>query len=131
MPHVSRQDKVLHLLFVVMLLLMIGCAIATVTCFISDRDQAGARKREGANAKADLTTEEIVTLACGVLFFISFFVAMTVQIKARHTVYQLFVKLIMHNMEWEIDPYDRSKDAMYAEKNHNDENCAVMGHTCF
>ena len=38
---------------------------------------------------------------------------MSVQIKAKHTIYQLFVKFIMQNMEWEIDEYDKSKDSLY------------------
>ncbi len=38
---------------------------------------------------------------------------MSVQIKAKHTIYQLFVKFIMHNMEWEIDEYDKSKDTLF------------------
>ena len=63
-----------------------------------------------------MTTEEIVTLSCGVLFFVSFFIAMSVQIKARHTIYQLFVKFLMQNMEWEIDEYDKSKDTLFKSK---------------
>jgi len=111
-PKVSRQDKVLHSIFIVNLLIMIGCAIATVMCFLSDKGQITKFPRN----KATLTTEEIITLSCGVLFFVSFFIAMSVQIKARRTLYQLFVKFIMQNMEWEIDEYDKSKDSLYADK---------------
>lgn len=111
-PRVSKQDKVLHVIFLLNLIVMIGCAIATVMCFLSDKEQIS----NGTRNKVDLTTEEIVTLSCGVLFFVSFFIAMSVQIKARHTVYQLFVKFIMQNMEWEIDEYDKSKDSLYTVK---------------
>ena len=92
---------------------MIGCAIATVMCFLSDNGQV---YQNFPKNKVDLTTEEIITLSCGVLFFVSFFIAMSVQIKAKHTIYQLFVKFIMQNMEWEIDEYDKSKDTLYACK---------------
>ena len=88
---------------------MIGCAIATVMSFLADKGRINKFPRN----KATLTTEEIITLSCGVLFFVSFFIAMSVQIKARRTLYQLFVKFIMQNMEWEIDEYDKSKDALY------------------
>ncbi len=186
----SRQDKVLHAVFVVNLIIMISCAVATVMCFLSDKGQitkfprnkvsvitikvssrptswcrvrrrrvnstlrhvprrvtfhvvsrsmsflrstsrhilrvpacsfgthsvrvivpAGRPQQRVATLRGcscfrqevDLTTEEIITLSCGVLFFVSFFIAMSVQIKAKHTVYQLCVKFVMHNMEWEID----------------------------
>jgi len=112
LPRVSRQDKILHAVFLFNLVIMIGCAVATVMCFLSDK---GNMPRLSRN-KVDLTTEEIVTLTCGVLFFVSFFIAMSVQIKARHTIYQLFVKFIMQNMEWEIDEYDKSKDRLYKDQ---------------
>ena len=111
-PRVSRQDKVLHVIFLLNMLVMIGCAIATVMCFLSDKEHINSFTRN----KVELSTEEIITLSCGVLFFVSFFIAMSVQIKARHTVYQLFVKFIMQNMEWEIDEYDKAKDSLYTVK---------------
>ena len=111
-PKVSRQDKVLHCIFVFNLVIMVSCAIATVMCFLSDKGQISKFPRN----KATLTTEEIITLSCGVLFFVSFFIAMSVQIKARRTLYQVFVKFIMQNMEWEIDEYDKSKDQLYSHQ---------------
>ena len=113
-PRVSFQDKVLHSVFLVTLLLMIGCAIATVMCFLSDKGQVRKLPRNNV----ELTTEEIVTLSCGIVFFVSFFVAMSVEIKAKHTVYQLFRKFIYRNMEWKIDQYDRSKDTLYMKSSH-------------
>ena len=104
----------LHSIFIVTLVLMIGCAVATVMCFLSDKGQIRKLPRNNV----DLTTEEIITLACGIIFFVSFFVAMSVEIKAKHTLYQLFVKFINRNMEWRIDQYDRSKDALYVKTMH-------------
>nr|KAG5700077.1 hypothetical protein BaRGS_029827 [Batillaria attramentaria] len=66
----------------------------------------------------ELTTEEIITLTCGIMFFVSFFVAMTVEIKARHTIYRLFLKFVSHNTEWQIEPYHRSKDEELADPPH-------------
>lgn len=91
---------------------MIGCAVATVMSFLSDK---GTIHPNPPGNNVELSTEEIVTLSCGVLFFVSFFIAMSVQIKAKHTIYQLFVKFIMQNMEWEIDEYDKSKDTLYKD----------------
>lgn len=115
LPRVSVRDKVLHFVFFLNLLIMISCAIATVLCFLTDQK----RLQENPNAnkeKVDLAPDEIVTLTCGVVFFVSFFIAMTVQIKAKHTVYQLFAKIIMRNMEWEIEEYDMAKDSLHKGK---------------
>ena len=32
---------------------------------------------------------ELMTLSCGVLFFLAFFVAMYVEVKAKYTIYQV------------------------------------------
>ena len=37
----------------------------------------------------ELSTSELLTLSCGVLFFLSFFVAMYVEVKAEFTIYQV------------------------------------------
>lgn len=102
----NTRDKILHIIFFLNLLIMIGCAIATVMCFLSDKGQITKLPKN----KVELTLEEIITLACGVMFFVAFFVAMTVEIKAKHTVYKLCMKFIVHNTEWNVDSYDRSKD---------------------
>lgn len=102
-PRVSRRDKCLHLTFFITLVVMAACAVATVLCFLSDNGQTPQNKSQ-------LSLEEIVTLTCGVLFFVSFFLAMTVEIKARHTVYRLLQKFVIHNTEWQIEPYDKAKD---------------------
>lgn len=44
------------------------------------------------------------------MFFVSFFIAMTVEIKARHTVYRLFCRFLSHNTEWQIESYEKDKD---------------------
>ncbi|CAG5120125.1 unnamed protein product [Candidula unifasciata] len=104
MPHVSRRDKCLHIIFLITLVVMVICAVATVMCFLSDNGQI-------SQGKTYLSTEEVITLTCGVMFFVSFFLAMTVEIKARHTIYRLFVKFICHNTEWQIEAYDKNRDA--------------------
>lgn len=88
---------------------MVGCAIATIMCFLSDRDSAAKFPKN----KVKLTTEEVITLTCGVMFFVAFFIAMTVEIKARHTLYKLFLRFIMQNTEWTIEPYDPNKDPLF------------------
>ncbi|KAK3771050.1 hypothetical protein RRG08_002098 [Elysia crispata] len=103
LPRVSRRDKCLHLIFFITLLFMVGSAVATVLCFLSDNGQI-------SQTKSQLSVEEVITLICGVLFFVSFFMAMTVEIKARHTVYRLFCKFLLYNTEWQIEPYEKSKD---------------------
>ena len=108
-PRVNNRDKCLHIIFLINLLIMVGCAIATVMCFLSDKGQITKFPKN----QIKLTTEEVITLACGVMFFVAFFIAMTVEIKARHTVYKLCMRFIMQNTEWAVESYDRSKDPGY------------------
>ena len=103
LPRVSGRDKCLHTIFLLTLIVMAACAVATVLCFLSDNGQI-------SQTRAKLSVGEVITLTCGVLFFVAFFLAMTVEIKARHTVYKLFLKFITHNTEWQIEPYDHHKD---------------------
>ncbi|CAC5401146.1 MARCH1_8 [Mytilus coruscus] len=105
-PRVNNRDKCLHIIFLFNLVVMIGCAVATIMCFLSDKGQITKFPKN----KVELTTEEIITLGCGVAFFVAFFIAMTVEIKAKHTVYKLCMRFIMHNTEWAVDSYDRNKD---------------------
>lgn len=51
-----------------------------------------------------LTTEEVITLSCGITFFISFFVAMSVEIKAKRTIYQICRKCIRY-VSQEVSEY--------------------------
>ena len=88
---------------------MVGCAIATVMCFLSDRGNAVKFPKN----KVSLTTEEVITLTFGLTFFVAFFIAMTVEIKARHTLYKLFMRFITHNTEWTVEQYERCKDPLY------------------
>lgn len=103
-PPCSNRDKVLHVIFVVSLLTMIGCASATIMCFKHDKGM-----RSGLD-KTELTRSEVVTLVCGVLFFIAFFVAMYVEVKSRNTIYKLLVTFVYLNQQWYIDEYDKKKD---------------------
>ncbi|KAG8201273.1 hypothetical protein JTE90_016759 [Oedothorax gibbosus] len=101
-PHCSWQDKILHTIFLISVLIMIGCAIVTVLCFKQHR----VAKAE----HLELTQSEIVTLVCGALFFLAFFLAMYVEIKARNTIYKLLLKFIYLNQQWYIDEYDKKKE---------------------
>ncbi|KFM81801.1 E3 ubiquitin-protein ligase MARCH1, partial [Stegodyphus mimosarum] len=90
-PHCSWQDKILHTVFLISVLIMIGCAVVTVMCF---------KQHRGAKSEIthlELTQSEIITLICGALFFLAFFLAMYVEIKARNTIYKLMLKFIYLN----------------------------------
>lgn len=83
---------------------MIGCAVVTVMCFKQHR----GTKSEITHL--ELTQSEIITLICGALFFLAFFLAMYVEIKARNTIYKLMLKFIYLNQQWYIDEYDKKKE---------------------
>jgi len=57
-----------------------------------------------------LSSEEGVTLVCGVIFFIAFFIAAFVEIRVERSIYRLMCDLITHNVDWTIDDYDRASD---------------------
>lgn len=104
-PHCSRRDKILHSLFFASVTIMIACAIITILCFKHDKGPQVNPKQ------TELTETEITTLVCGVLFFLAFFLAMYVEVKARNTLYKLFLKFIYLNQQWYIDEYEK-KDSL-------------------
>lgn len=106
LPSCSRADKVLHSIFLVCLVVMATCATITIICFKQDR--LPPKKDD-----AELTQSEVVTLTCGVLFFVAFFVAMYVEVKARNTLYRLFTRFLYLNQTWHIAEYDRRRDSQF------------------
>lgn len=107
LPPCSRLDKILHLIFLLCLIVMTTCAAITIYCFKQDKFTA---KRENSN----LSKSEIVTLTCGVLFFVAFFMAMYVEVKAKDTLYRLFSRFVHLNQTWHIDEYDKQRDHQHA-----------------
>ena len=55
---------------------------------------------------AELTKSEVVTLTCGVLFFVAFFVAMYVEVIVQNTLYRLFTHFLYLSQTWHIAEYD-------------------------
>ncbi|KAL7639212.1 UNVERIFIED_CONTAM: hypothetical protein RMT77_010746 [Armadillidium vulgare] len=120
LPSCSRVDKILHSIFLLCLIIMATCATITIYCFKQNLNKVGSlswlredrftKKREGT----DLTKSEIVTLTCGVLFFVAFFMAMYVEVKAKDTLYRLFSRFLRLNQTWHIDEYDKQRDNQHA-----------------
>lgn len=79
------------------------------TCLLLFQDRILPKKTDDA----ELTKSEVITLTCGVLFFVAFFVAMYVEVKARNTLYRLFTRFIYLNQTWHIAEYDRRKDSQF------------------
>jgi len=105
-PSCSTRDRVLHAVFLLAIALMVTCAGVTILCFKQDRDN----KPKTVGPNTELSPSELMTLSCGVLFFLAFFVAMYVEVKAKNTVYQLICKFLYMNYEWTIQEYDRRAD---------------------
>ncbi|XP_064476605.1 E3 ubiquitin-protein ligase MARCHF4-like [Ornithodoros turicata] len=103
-PQCSPRDKVLHTLFLVAVAVMVACATVTIVCFKQDGGSAAAKAQ-----RSELTDSEVITLVCGVLFFLAFFVAMYVEVTARNTLYRLLLKFIYLNQQWYIDEYDAKR----------------------
>lgn len=103
LPQCSPRDKVLHALFLVAVSVMVACATVTIVCFKQDGGSSSKSQR------SELSDSEIITLVCGVLFFLAFFVAMYVEVTARNTLYRLLLKFIYLNQQWYIDEYDAKR----------------------
>lgn len=92
-------------MFMAAIAIMITCSIVTILCF---KQNGEVHPRVGPNT--ELSASELMTLSCGVLFFLAFFVAMYVEVKAENTIYQLICKFFYMNHEWTIEEYDRRRD---------------------
>lgn len=122
-PECSLKDKILHLFFIVSVCLMIACAAVTIICFKQDRRGGPYRNANILYPPGELSPAEMITLSCGVLFFLAFFLAMYVEVKARNTVYQLICKFFYLNNEWSVEEYDRKRDLISSKKRKKkDEN---------
>ncbi|GIY43646.1 RING-CH-type domain-containing protein [Caerostris darwini] len=91
-PHCSRQDKILHFIFVISVLTMFGISVAVNKCLKPKR-----------NGKVDFDNAEltqfqvIFTQTCGAIFFLAFFLALYVEIKAKKTIFKLMLEFIYLN----------------------------------
>jgi len=81
---------------------MVACAVITIMFFTHDKGHPG-------QAEKDLSKSELVTLVCGVVFFMAFFMAMYVEVKAKYTIYKLIIKFIYLNQQWYIDEYNKAE----------------------
>ncbi|KAF2360523.1 Zinc finger RING-CH-type [Trinorchestia longiramus] len=107
MPTCSRLDKILHSVFLVCLLVMVTCSAVTVVCFKQNSNPTVK------GLDTELTSSEVVTLTCGVLFFVAFFVAMYVEVKATDTFYRLCTSFFYINQTMHIYEYDKKRDTQY------------------
>ncbi|TRY70986.1 hypothetical protein TCAL_16452 [Tigriopus californicus] len=107
-PECSLRDKVLHSFFLFCIIMMIGCAAVTITCFKEARWPYHPPPNK--YQQGELSPPEMISLLCAILFFSAFFLAMYVELKAKHTVYQLLCKFFYMNHEWSVEEYDRKRD---------------------
>eukprot|EP00096_Caligus_rogercresseyi_P010344 TRINITY_DN3733_c0_g1_i1.p1 TRINITY_DN3733_c0_g1~~TRINITY_DN3733_c0_g1_i1.p1 ORF type:complete len:654 (-),score=148.15 TRINITY_DN3733_c0_g1_i1:1214-3175(-) len=121
-PECSFRDKILHLFFIISVCLMITCAAVTILCFKEDR---GPYRKANSNP-GELTSTEMITLSCGVLFFFAFFIAMYVEVKAKNTVYQLICKFFYMNHEWSVEEYDRRRDLLCSKTSPKNESTSCL-----
>ena len=69
--------------------------IIIFTIFLQDKTSAYNNRQTLEKLRyhtGELSPPEMITLSCGVLFFLAFFLAMYVEVKAKNTVYQLISK---------------------------------------
>lgn len=109
LPPCSPRDKLLHGLFVIAVVIMVACASVTIVCFRQEVPGTATTtaSASGTGRSSDLSHSELVTLACGVLFFLAFFVAMYVEVTARSTLYRLLLRFVYLNQQWYIDEYEQ------------------------
>ena len=61
-----------------------------------------------------LTSEEAISLACGIMFFVAFFVSITAHVKSHTNIFQLLMQFLALNREWEIYEFDRTCDSKWS-----------------
>lgn len=113
-PSVGAHDKCLHSTFVVCVAAMLASVVAMVMFFAGNREQLASGGSPHYYLPLDgtgrLSRDEVASLASGVTFFASFFVAMVVEMKAKRTIYQILRRCVHHNTVWVIENYSERHD---------------------
>jgi len=120
-PECSLRDKFLHFFFIVNVCLMIACAAVTIICFKEIENQPIPYETSPNYRPGELTLPELITISCGILFFLAFFLAIWVEVRAKHTIYQLICRFFYMNHEWSVEEYDRKRDIAESRKKKEKE----------
>jgi E3 ubiquitin-protein ligase MARCH1/8 len=109
-PSSTYQDRVLNFLFVFLLCLMFICA-----SIASSYAQAAEKSRFRATRVVRIgntyfSGDEITVVIAGVLFFMSFVLALCTQYRAGGTIFRLIVRFWTINRNWQIRDYNSAID---------------------
>merc|ERR1711976_716955 len=121
MGECSLRDKFLHFFFIVNVCLMIACAAVTIICFKEIENQPIPYETTSTYRPGELTLPELITISCGILFFLAFCLAIWVEVRAKHTIYQLICRFFYMNHEWSVEEYDRKRDIAESRKKKEKE----------
>jgi len=100
---------------------MIACAAVTIICFKEIENQPIPYETSPNYRPGELTLPELITISCGILFFLAFFLAIWVEVRAKHTIYQLICRFFYMNHEWSVEEYDRKRDIAESRKKKEKE----------
>ncbi|KAF6019319.1 hypothetical protein EB796_022370 [Bugula neritina] len=121
LPRMDTRDKVYHSVSLASLCIMMACLILSIYCILFDTN-SGANKEKYKHPDGEqfqFTVGEMVTLCSGVIFFMSFILAMTVEIKSRHTIFEVIKRMLRYNTVWVIENYDKAADKEYCASDSN------------
>ncbi|CDW54850.1 e ubiquitin protein ligase march [Trichuris trichiura] len=96
-PRCTRQDRVLHLLFLSMAFVMTCSAFISILYLSQD---SNTRMRNLLNR------QDITVISCSLLFFVAFFVALFTQYRADTSLCCLFARCWIINRHWRVKDYD-------------------------
>ncbi|KHJ48784.1 zinc finger, C3HC4 type [Trichuris suis] len=96
-PRCTRQDRMLHLLFLSMAFVMTCSAFISILYLSQD---SNTRMRNLLNR------QDITVISCSLLFFVAFFVALFTQYRADTSLCCLFARCWTINRHWRVKDYD-------------------------
>ncbi|WKX92526.1 hypothetical protein Q1695_010508 [Nippostrongylus brasiliensis] len=115
-PHLSTTDRLLNLLFVIVLIIMIICAVLSIH-FLQLSEQYHSTLRGYRVVSSSLSDDDVTVVVCSVLFFAAFFIAVFTQYRAEASVCRVLFRCWTTNINWTIRHYDiRDDPEMLAQR---------------
>ncbi|KAI6182219.1 Zinc finger domain containing protein [Aphelenchoides bicaudatus] len=112
LPSVSLRDKVLNVLFVLLVIIMTFCAWVSIH-YLS----LSIRRSNAFRVSNTLVGQDDVTMfAATLLFFVAFFLAIFTQYRAETSVIYILVRCWSTNRNWQISEYDWRQDVERQQK---------------
>ncbi|VDO20426.1 unnamed protein product, partial [Haemonchus placei] len=121
-PHLSTRDRLLNILFIIVFIIMVVCAVLSIHFLQLSDTFALLLKETGCLAEhafdiflvfrgyrvvsSSLSDDDVTVVVCSVLFFAAFFIAVFTQYRAEASVCRVLFRCWTTNINWTIRHYD-------------------------